>query len=338
MKGPLAHVRLGACILATVFLAAVIGYRVLGGYDWLDAVWLVVVTISTVGYGERSQLSPGLQLLTICVIVLGLSASAYTFGSLFQLILEGELNRLLGTRRMTREIDQLGNHVILCGFGRVGQNLAVDLRSHRCPFVVIENDPARLEEARSRHYLCLAGDAMEEDVLEAAGLLRAKTLVIALPTDAANVFITLTARDLNRSVQIIARAEHQSTEKKLRQAGANRVVMPAISGARQMVRMITRPSTADLMELVVDQSPLNVELDEISVTAESRLTGATVQETEAHRKHRLLVVAVKPAAGAMIFNPDAAYTFRADDTAIVMGHTEDIQRFRREYQLEGNPS
>lgn len=333
MKGPLAHVRLGACILATTFLAAVVGYRVLGGYDWLEAVWMVVITISTVGYGERSDVSPSLQLLTIGVILVGMSASAYTFGSLFQFLLEGELNRILGTRRMTREIDQLRDHVILCGFGRVGQNLAADLHAAGHSFVVIENDASMLEEARAHQYLCVPGDATEDHVLEAAGLMRAKTLVTALPEDAANVFITLTARDLNRSVQIVARAEHQSTEKKLRQAGANRVVMPAISGARQMVRMITRPSTADLMELVVDQSPLNVELDEIAVTAESKLTGATVQETEAHRKHRLLVVAVKPAAGPMIFNPDASYTFRADDTAIVMGHTNDIQRFRREYQL-----
>lgn len=333
MKKPLVRIRAGACVLAVVFVAGVVGYRLLGGYDWLEAVWMVVITIATVGYGERSGLSPSLQVLTIGVILFGMSAAAYTFSGLFQLVVEGELERILGVRRMTREIDQLHNHVILCGFGRVGQHLAADLRAQGCPFIVIERDHPVLEEARQCSYLCLAGDATDEHVLIAAGLPRAKTLVTALPTDAANVFITLTARELNRSVQIIARAEHQSAEKKLRLAGANKVVMPAIIGARQMVRMIMRPSTADLMELVVDQSPLNVELDEVAVTGDSKLAGVTVQETEAHRRHRLLVVAVKPADGPMIFNPDAGYTFRADDTAIVMGHTEDIERFRREYQL-----
>ncbi len=333
MRTPLQRIRRGAIVTVVIFVIAVVGYRFLGGFDWVDAIWMVVITISTVGYGETSQFSPGLQMFTVAVIFFGMSAAAYTFGGFFQLALEGELDRLIGRRRMAQEIDQLRGHVVICGYGRIGQNLANDLRRQGRRLVIVDNDPQKIEEAVVQELLCMQGDATEEELLRSVQLERAQTLVTALPTDAANVFITLTARNLCPSIQIIARAEHQSTEKKLRQAGANRVVMPAIIGARQMVRMITRPSTADLMELVAESSFTDLELDEISISEGARLVGVTVGETEAHRRHRLLVVAIKSAAGEMIFNPDAAYTFQSEDVVMLMGQENDIHRFRNEYNL-----
>ena len=331
MRTPLERIRLGGFVLAVIFVIAILGYRFVGGYDWTAAVWMVVITISTVGYGESSQLPPPVQALTIVVIVLGISAAVYTFGGLFQLIIEGELENVLGRRRMTKEILRLREHTIICGYGRMGRNLAHELETQGVEIVVIDQNPEAFAEATADGLLCVFGDATEEETLQSAGLEHAATLVSTFPNDAESVFITLTARDLNAAIQIIARAERESTEKKLAQAGANTIVMPTVVGARQMGRMITRPSTAHLIKLVDEGSNRDFDLDELLVKKTSNLVGMTVEETEAHRRHKLLVVAVKVAAGELKFNPDAGDRFAVDDVVMVIGHRDDISRFRQEF-------
>ncbi|MCG8650383.1 MAG: NAD-binding protein, partial [Pirellulales bacterium] len=287
-KTSLSRVRNGAIVLIAVFVVAVLGFRFWGDYDWIGAIWMVVITISTVGYGEQSSASPAMQLFTVSVILVGMSASVYTMGGLLQLMLEGELERAIGRRRMEQELRKLEDHIIVCGFGRMGQKLAAELREQEGQLVVLESDPATQQTINELGLMSVCGDATEEEALLAAGVQRARTLVTALPSDADNVFITLTARNLNGGLQIISRAERQSTEKKLRQAGANRVVMPTLVGARQMARMITHPTTADLMELVAQSGYKDFELGEIEIGSLSPLVGRTVEETEATRKHGLL--------------------------------------------------
>jgi voltage-gated potassium channel len=333
MRTPLERIRLGGFVLAVIFVFAILGYRFIGGYDWTAAVWMVVITISTVGYGESSQLPAQVQALTVVVIVLGISAAVYTFGGLFQMILEGELENVLGKRRMTKDILRLHGHTIICGYGRMGRNLAQELGSQRVELVVIDHNPEAFAEAVSDGLLCVLGDATEEEVLRSSGLERAATLVSTFPNDAESVFITLTARDLNDRIQIIARAERESTEKKLAQAGANTIVMPTVVGARQMGRMITRPSTAHLIKLVDEGSNRDFDLDELLVSDQSKLVGMTVEETEAHRRHKLLVVAVKAEEGRLKFNPDAGDRFAAGDVVMVLGHRDHITRFRQEFNL-----
>jgi voltage-gated potassium channel len=223
--------------------------------------------------------------------------------------------------------------VILCGFGRIGQILAQELSAKNRAFVVIDSSAEALAEAQNAGCLVLLGDATEEAVLQSAGVERARTVVTALPNDAANVFITLTSRNLNRGLQIIARGEYQTTEKKLLQAGADRVVLPAAIGALRMAAMITRPSTIELLELVSGQSVLDVEVDEIVVTAASPLVGKALADAQTRSRSGLLVVAVKKSDGAMTFNPGADLVFAAGDRIIVMGKQGDIDRFREEYQL-----
>ncbi|QDU96303.1 potassium channel family protein [Lignipirellula cremea] len=329
---PLQRIRTGAIFFAVVLTTAIIGYR-LFGYDWVESVWMVAVTISSVGYGERSQNSHAFQIFTVAVIVFGMTAAAYTFGGFLQLITEGQIQQALGRRRMTREIDQLHNHVIICGFGLNGQLLSESLYRQKRAFVVIDHEAHLVAEARESGYLSVIGDATEEEVLLEAGVRRAKSLVTALPNDALNVFITLTTRNLSPNIQIIARADQKSTEKKLRQAGANKVVAPAVISARQMVRMITRPSTADLMDIMAESSIIEYDLDEIEVLPDCGLIDITVRETEANRRHRLLVVAVKQADGNMLLNPDASFQFKVGDVLILMGRGEDVQGFRNMYRV-----
>ncbi|MBI3836842.1 MAG: potassium channel protein [Planctomycetia bacterium] len=332
MSTSLRRVCIGAIVLVVVFAAAVVGYRI-AGRSWLDAIYMVIITISTVGYGETSSLPPGQKVLTIGVIVFGISAAVFTLGGFIQMMMEGEIERALSLGRTTRAIEKLTRHVILCGYGRIGHILAHELKCKRQSFVVLDSDPEALAEAQNAGYLVLLGDATEEEVLLAAGVERAQCLVTALPSDAANVFITLTSRNLNRDLQIIARGEYQTTEKKLLQAGANRVVLPAAIGALRMAAMVTRPSTIELMELVGGQSILDVEIDEIAVLAGSSLVGKTIVDAETRRRHGLLVVAVKQTTGKMVFNPGAELVFQPGDTVIVMGRLEDIDRFRQEYTL-----
>ena len=329
MNTPLGRLRLEAFVLAAIFVTAAVGYRVLGGWTWLDSIYMVVITISTVGYKEIGEMDDVLKAFTIVVIVVGISAVAYTVGGFMQMVAEGEINRALGMRRATRDIDKLKEHVIICGFGRIGQILAEEMRRRNQAFVIVDNDNDRLADAREMGILALGGDATEEDTLEKAGIDRAKSLVSALAADADNVFITLTSRNRNPKLQIIARGELPSTQKKLIQAGADRVVLPAAIGAQRIANMVTRPSVVELMELVSGESTLDIEVDELLLPSNSSLIGKTVAETEAHRAHGLLVVAVKRAEGEMVFKPDADFDFQPDDTVIVMGRVDDIQRFRR---------
>ena len=329
---PLKRMRLGLVILVIIFVVAVCGYRI-SGRSLLDSVYMVVVTLSSVGYGETSSLSPPLQVFTILLIVFGASTAVYIVGGFVQMMAEGEINRALGRRRVNREIERLTGHVIICGFGRVGETLAEELHRRKYAFVVLDNDPERITEAISLGYLALTDDATQEEALMRAGVKRAKTVVTSLPRDAENVFLTLTARNLNRELKIIARGESRSTEKKLIQAGADRVVLPAATGAMRMAAMITRPSTVELLELVAGRHMAQVEVDGLTISPGSPLAGCTVRESEPRRRHGLLIVALQHAGGELTFNPDADTEFQEGDTVIVMGRLADIERFRTEYGI-----
>jgi len=325
------RMRVGAAGLLAIFAVSTLVYALLGDFTPLEAIWFVTITISSVGFAEKSSLPWGLQLFTVVVIVLGLSTVTLTFGSMVQMMAEGEIDRVLGRRRMTRGIDRLHDHVILVGFGRTGQILAQELMGAQLQFVVIDNRDEAFKEANELGYLGLTGDATDEQTLQTAAIERANILVTSLPSDADNVFITLTARNLNPRIRIIARAEIPSTEKKLRQAGADQIVLPAQIGALRMARLITRPHTTKLMELVSDRSSVEIEMDEITLAGENPLIGQAVVDAAAHRDYRLLVVAVKHEDETMTFNPGGAYVFQPGDTLIVTGKPADIQGFRERF-------
>lgn len=322
-------------MLAVIFAISVMGYRFIGGYPWTEAIWMVVITISTVGFSERSTLPIGVQLWTIGVILFGISASVYAIGGLIQWMLEGELERLLGNRRMSQELKQMKQHVIICGFGRMGSTLAEDLQHAGRAVVVIDAALAACQDTQAAGHVSVMGDATDDDVLRAAGIQRATSLITVLPSDADNVFITLTARNLNAKLQIVARAEQASTESKLRQAGADRVVLPTVLGARQISRMVTRPATAELFDLVSEAKLEDIELDEVAIRSESSLIGQTIGESELHSQHKLLAVAIKSNSGEMIFNPSVSYRLVERDILLVLGHRHDVDKFRKRFEGRG---
>jgi voltage-gated potassium channel len=330
---PLKRIRRGAIVLASVATLAVTGHHWLTDRPWLESIHWFVITVATIGYGEKSTEPPAVQVFTIFVIIFGIAAVAYPIGGFLELWAQGEIERLMGVRRMSREIDQLTNHTVVCGFGRLGKTLTEELASRQLPFVVVEQDEAAVGEARDLGYLFVTGDATDEDVLLQAGVKQAKTLIVALRSDADNVFLTLTARNLNPRLRIIARGEQPSTEKKLLQAGADRVVMPAVLGARRMAAMVTHPHAAELIDLVTDHRALDATIEELLVEASSPWAGKSIRDAATRTLHHLLIIAMRRADGNMVFNPEADLVVHPGDTAIVMGKHEDIERFKREYVL-----
>jgi voltage-gated potassium channel len=332
MTTPLARVRRGLIILGLIFMLSVSGY-VWAGYPWLEAVWMVVITIASVGFGERSTQAPAVQLLTIAVVLFGLTAAAYTFGGLLQLLLAGELEQILGKTRMTRDINHITDHIIVVGYGRIGRILSASLHRKQRPFVIVEGDAERCREAHDRGYLYVNGDATDDEVLLRAGVARARTLVSALPNDANNVFITLTSRNLNSKLKIIARAEHSTSERKLRQAGADQIVMPSTIGAQQMGRMITRPHTADLLERLAESGTLSFEADEIEIPQQHSLVGKTLRESGAPTDFEVLILAGKHASGEISLGTDPNCRLAPRDVLLIVAERSKVAAFRAHHRL-----
>ncbi len=327
MNEALGRARRGAAVVGAVLVFSILAYQWLTQKPLLESIYWTIITVAGVGYSQdvNSAIGPGRQLLSILVILVGMSAVAYTLGMVIQAIVEGQFDRALGARRMTKEIERLKSHVIICGFGRIGQNLAHRLARHHVPFVVIDPCADSMVEAKTRNYLYLEGDATDEDVLGSAGINRATTIVITLQSDADNVFLTLTARNLNPDLHILARGEHPNTEKKLLQAGADQVVLPAVIGAERMADIIVRPQASDLLRCVGHESGLNAELEEFTLTDESECTGRTVRESE--DQQQAMIVAVRCADGETVFNPKDDVELSAGDIVIVMGPEAEIELF-----------
>ena len=265
------------------------------------------------------------------VIVAGCSSGIYTVGGFVQMLAEGEINRVLGTRRMSKGIENLAGHALICGFGRVGQMLARDLVAAGQEFVVIDNSESRIREAQACGYLTVLGSASEEATLVNAGIDRARVLATVLPDDTANVFITLTARELNPTIEIIARAEAPSTEKKLRRSGATQVVLPALIGATKIAHMITCPSAGDLlvaatgrMNLGEDLKKLDLELTEVDIETRSPLVGQAVATIELGGG--FVLVAVKKPDNSVVLHPRGDYVLSAGDVVVTLGHRDAVPR------------
>ena len=341
LSAPVKKIVTGITLFTTVCVLAVSGY-VAAGWDLEDAVYMAVITIFGVGYGEVEPIDTAqLRALTILVIVAGYGAAIYTVGGFAQMLLDGELNRVIGARRMMKDIDQLRDHTIICGVGRMGSILARELKQAGQPFVVIDRDSPRVREAQERGYLVLNGDATEEHVLEQAGIQRATSLATVLSEDATNVFVTITARALNDHIEIIARGENPRTESKLLGCGANRVVLPTAIGAAKVAHLIIRPSAEHMVEQITRSAGMNDELkhiglrfDELKVSTNSPIVDRTLGDIEVRSNHGFLIVGVRHQDGVTDLNPPTDLRLIAGDVVIVLGHTDDIPQLASRFSAE----
>jgi voltage-gated potassium channel len=335
------RIRTGITFFAITILSAIAGYTWLG-WSLLDASYMVVITVFGVGYGEVQPLrTPVERIFTMGVIVAGTSSVVYIVGGFVQMVTEGELNRALDTQRRSRTISNLNNHVIICGYGRIGQVLAQQLDLANQAFIILDNNPERLAAAETRGYLVLGGSATDEVFLLAAGIERAGVLATVLPDDATNVFITLTARELNPKLVILARGEFPSTEKKLRLAGADHVVLPSNVSGHRMANLITHPTALDILSQKDERNALNemldqinLQIDELVIRGNSPLLGKTIGELEIRGKGAFIVVALRRQDGETITHPNPSLVLNQGDALVLLGHQGDIPKFASRYELK----
>ena len=319
--------------LVLVTAWGVIGYVALG-WSGFDALYMVVITVSGVGYQEVRPLTlPMERWHTMLVIGLGMLAVAYMVGGFIQFLTEGEIQNILGHKRMRRQIETLRDHIIVAGYGRVGSLVSDELAQAEIAFVVVDRSPERIAEIERRGFLYVSGDATEETVLRDAGIERARVLVSVMPSEADNVFITLTARQMVPGVTIVARAELPSTQKKLRQAGANHVVLPAAIGAHRIVSLLTNPSAVEFTELVTHRSSLAIEMDDIPIRPGSELKGRTLRDADIGRRTGVIVIAVKRADGRVEFPPSGDEPFAEGDSIVLLGRRANLDQFRKQFEI-----
>jgi voltage-gated potassium channel Kch len=323
---PKANLLYAAAFVAVVMAVFTMGYRV-AGWSWSDSFYMVIITAFSVGFNEvQPVVDPWLRAWTIALIVLGCTGIIFITGTFVQWLTEAQIQRALGGKRMVNEIEKLQNHAIICGFGRIGRMIASQLEQGGIPFVILDQAPDRVAEAREGGWLTLQGEATDESVLRSAGIARARVLATVLPNDAANVFITLSARNMNPTIQIIARGEVPSTERKLIQAGANRVVLPAHIGADRIAHLILHPNARELLggksksglEFEHHLIELGLDMEEIEIGPNSPWLHRRVGDVEKEAGGRLLAVAILRKEGGTDLNPNPTATLMPGDALVVM--------------------
>ncbi len=327
LSAPLVRFQVALALLLVVASAGVVGYILLEGMTPLEALYMTVITLTTVGFGEVTELSTSGRVFTIVLILTGVVTVAWAARNAAEVVLGESLWLTVRRQRMEARIKSLEGHYILCGYGRIGKQIARDLEARGEDFVVIDQLEEKIEELREHGYLHLLADATEEEALLEAGVDRAKGLVASLNSDADNVLSVLTARGLNSSLLIVARASNETSVKKLRRAGADRVVSPYVIGGHRLALSLLRPSVDDFLnQLFHFGEDLDVDIGQISVEPESPLAGQTIAGGDLRRKWGLTVLAIVSPQGGLNMTPSGEHELRAGETLIVIGPREAIYR------------
>ena len=312
-------------LLLAIIAGGTLGYVVIEQWSVWDAFYMTVTTVATVGYREVHQLSfPG-QVFTVILIFSGVGTAFYTATLLVAAIVEGGLHRRFQQRRFARMLEQLENHFILCGYGRIGAIIADELQRQEVPFIVVERDPGRSHQVMERGWLGVAADASQEEVLRRVGIDRARGLIAAVGTDAENVYTVLTARVMRPDLFIIARVESDDAENKLKRAGADRVISPYHIGANHMVQSALRPAVVDFVQLATSSEHLDLSMEQVHLEAGSSLVGQTILAAGIRQRFGVIIVAIKRAGGGMEFNPAPEAVMRAGDELVVLGQQQSVK-------------
>ncbi len=320
---------LAIALLLFTLAGGTLGYVVIEGWPVWDALYMTVTTITTVGYREVHELDYHGQVFTALLIVAGVGTAFYTFTLLATLVVEGGLHRGVERRRFHRMLDNIRDHFIVCGYGRIGKLITDALRAAGVPFVVIDRNPEAIQDLIVRGDLAVEADASREEVLERVGIRRARGLIAAVSTDAENVYTVLTAREMRPDLYIIARVESDDAERKLRRAGADRVISPYHIGANHMVQTALRPAVVDFVELATSSAHLELAMEQVRIDAGSPLVGQTIVSSNLRQRFGVIVVAIKRAAGQMEFNPAPDAMLRADDQLVVLGRAASLKELEQ---------
>jgi voltage-gated potassium channel len=319
----------GCIFLLIILIVGTSGYMFIEKWSFLDALYMTVITISTVGYREVGTPSDAGKIFTIFVIFSGIGILFYFLGSIAQAMVDLHVRAIIERRKLGLKMRNTMNHYIVCGFGRLGKIISRELRGTRIPLIVIDNRPDIVQSLEHENIPYIIGDATNEEVLLEAGVERAKGLISVVASDADNVFITMSARVLNPNLFILCRAEEEQTEKKLLRAGANRVVMPYSIGAHKMAHTIIKPAVSDFLELTVHNRRIGLEMGEVEVSEKSRLNGLTLLDSGIRQDMDVIIIAIRKKEGAMKFNPSSKTRIEGGDTLIALGKSEDLAKLAK---------
>jgi len=323
---PVRHLKVSMIVLALLISIGVLGYMGIEGWDFLDSLYMTVITLATVGFKEVHTLSNPGKIFTMLLIVMGVSVLGYIVGSLAQIMFEGQIQRVFGRKKVEKKIDALRDHYIVCGFGRMGALICREFSAKPLPFVVVEKNNEIIEKLVEDGYLYLKGDATDDDTLLKAGIKRAKGLISVVASDTENVYITLSARGLNTDLFILARSGDEGSDLKLKRAGASKVISPYLIGGNRMAQAILRPNVVDFIEIATGREHMELQMEEIIIPPGSGFIGENLVSSGFRKETGVMIVGIKKQNGSMIFNPEPQASFAERDTLIVLGQPTAISK------------
>jgi voltage-gated potassium channel len=316
---------LAVALFTAVCMYGTLGYALVEGWSLWDSFFMTITTVTTVGYQEIHPLSRAGEVFTSTVILAGVGTAFYTFTLLATVVVDGGIYARIERRRRKRMLDDLKDHFIVCGYGRIGAIIVEELRRQGVPYVVVERDPDMVQAVLEIGGLVVEADASSEDVLRRVGIDSARGLIAAVGTDAENVYAVLTARVLRPDLYIVGRAETEDAERKLLRAGANRVVSPYRIGARELAQTALRPAVVDFFELATRSGSLELAIEQVTIADSSALAGQSIIEANIRQRYGLIVVGIQRKAGKMEFNPPGDAVMKAGDQLVVLGRTDGLR-------------
>lgn len=317
-------------LLFGVLLFGTLGYMILEGMNFIDALYMTVITIATVGFKEVKELDEAGKVFTIILIFLGFGVFTYALTTGAQILIEGEIKEMFTLSKVKSILKQIKDHYIVCGYGRMGENIVKELKAHGKEIVVIEKSENFEKE---KNVIYLIGDATKDEILLEAGIKSARALITVLPSDADNLYVVVSAKALNPKIFIVARASDNEAKKKMKMAGADKVICPYHIGALRIAHTVLKPNVVDFWEFVTDPEHPNINVEEIIVSRNSPMVGKNLKEIGIGKLYNIIVIGIRRKEGEFEFNPSAETVVKEHDILIVLGSSEKIETFKKEMNL-----
>ncbi len=323
------HLKISISLLFILIIIGIFGYKLIEKWKLLDSIYMTIITITTVGYGEIHSLSTNGKIFTIIFILSGVIILAYAIGSLSELIIEDEIRKIFGRRKLEKKIAKLKNHYIICGYGRMGKVICDELDEESVPFIVIEKDENVIDLIDSKNFLYIKGDATLDEILIKAEIKRAKGLVAVTSSDAENLYITLTAKNINPRLKVIARTIEDGADVKLKMAGADMVFSLYQIGGMKMAQAILRPAVLNFIEIITQRKSMELLIEEVTVNNSSPLAGKTLRNSGIRQELGVIIIAIKKNSGEMLFNPIPDTLIEANDKLLALGEKKNLKKLER---------
>ncbi|MFH1387562.1 MAG: NAD-binding protein [bacterium] len=321
---PLRKLIVPAIAMFFLSIIGVIGYKYLQGWSLLESVYMVVITMTSAGWRDINHMTPAGRIFDMALVFCGVGIAVYILGQIVEMIIEGQISGYRRRRKMEKAIATMKNHYIICGFGRVGHQVAVELASAKIPYVILDSKAETANELAGKNVPYIIGDITTDKLLNSANIKKAKGLIAAADSDTENVFVTLSARVLNPGLTIIARASSINAEEKLKKAGANKVISPYFIAGKRMAQVLTKPAAIDYLDTVLYSEHIELEMRECSVKGNSKSNGKTLSESQVRQKTGAHVVAIRKADGSFNYQPAAESKIENGDVLVAVGSPKQL--------------